>query len=66
MECLKEIAKKIAKLIDVKSIISITTTFVFCKLALEKYLTPDVFISLFSIIIGFYFGIQKAQKEREE
>lgn len=63
-----EIIKKVAKLIDVKSIISITTTFVFCKLALEKFLTPDVFISVFSIIIGFYFGIQhsKNKVDKEE
>lgn len=58
-----EIIKRIAKLIDVKSIISITTTFVFCKLALEKFLTPDVFISVFSIIIGFYFGIQHSKNK---
>lgn len=53
-----EILKKIAKLIDVKSIISIATTFVFCYLALRQFLTPEVFISVYSIIIGFYFGTQ--------
>lgn len=55
---MKNLLSKIAKLIDVKSIISITTTFVFCYLALSKYLSAEVFISVYSIIIGFYFGTQ--------
>ena len=53
-----EILKKLAKLIDVKSIISIATTFVFCFLALRQILSPELFISIYSIIIGFYFGTQ--------
>lgn len=55
---MKEILKRIAKLIDVKSIISLGTTFVFCYLALKEYLSAEVFISVYSIIIGFYFGTQ--------
>lgn len=55
---MEELWKRIAKLIDVKSIISIATTFVFCYLALSKYLAPEIFISVYSIIIGFYFGTQ--------
>ena len=38
--------------------ISIATTFVFCYLALSKYLSAEVFISVYSIIVGFYFGTQ--------
>ena len=53
---MKKFLEKIAKLIDVKSIISIATTFVFCYLALSKYLSAEVFISVYSIIVGFYFG----------
>lgn len=63
-----EVLKKIAKLIDVKSIISISTTFVFCFLALREVLSPEIFISVYSIIIGFYFGTQysKVQNSLEE
>lgn len=60
---MKDIVKRIAKLIDVKSIISIATTFVFCYLALSKYLSAEVFISVYSIIIGFYFGVQYAKSK---
>lgn len=55
---MQDFLKRIAKLIDVKSIISILTTLVFCYLALRKYLSAEVFISVYSIIIGFYFGTQ--------
>ena len=55
---MKEILTKFAKLIDVKSIISLATTGVFCYLSIGKYLSPEVFISVYSIIVGFYFGTQ--------
>ena len=55
---MQDFLKRIAKLIDVKSIISIATTFVFCYLALRRYLSAEVFISVYSIIVGFYFGTQ--------
>lgn len=63
---MKDVLKRIAKLIDVKSIISITTTFVFCYLALSKYLSAEVFISVYSIVIGFYFGTQYAKSKINE
>lgn len=55
---MKELSKKIAKLIDVKSIISISLTFVFCWLSLKEFVPIEIFISVYSIIIGFYFGTQ--------
>ena len=53
-----EFLKKLAKLIDVKSIMSLAMTFVFCYLSLRQVLSPELFISIFSIVIGFYFGTQ--------
>lgn len=50
--------KKLSKLIDVKSIISLSLTFVFCYLSLSKFVSQEIFISVYSIIIGFYFGTQ--------
>ena len=50
---MQEFVKRIAKLIDVKSIISIATTFVFCYLALRRYLSAEVFISVYSIPLLF-------------
>lgn len=69
---MKELLKKIAKLIDVKSIISLSLTFVFCYLALGKFVPIEIFISIYSIVIGFYFGTQyektknKIEENKEE
>lgn len=53
-----EILRRIAKLIDLKSLMSLAMTFVFCYLSINGTISPDLFISIFSIVIGFYFGTQ--------
>lgn len=49
---------KIAKLIDVKSIVTIAITIVFCILALKQIISGEQFLTIFSVIISFYFGTQ--------
>lgn len=53
------IIKRIGNLIALKTIVTIMITIVFCILALKEYISSEVFISVFNIIIGFYFGTQK-------
>ena len=53
---------KIAKLINVKSIVTITLTAVFSALSLKGKITPESFLTIFTVVIGFYFGTQ-AKKE---
>ena len=53
--------EKLAKLIDVKSIMTLALTVVFCVLALCGLVSPDQFVTIFTVIVGFYFGTQ-AQK----
>lgn len=53
-----EIVKKIAKLIDLKSIMTIIMTITFVVLTFLKIVTGEQFYSLFQIIIAFYFGTQ--------
>lgn len=50
--------KKIAKLIDVKSLVTLTLTAVFSVLALRCDLTADQFLTVFTVVISFYFGTQ--------
>ena len=47
--------QKLAKLIDVKSIVTILLTAVFCVLALRRTITAEQFIT---VVISFYFGTQ--------
>ena len=53
---------KIAKLINVKSIVTIVLTAVFSALSLKSKITPESFLTIFTVIICFYFGTQ-AKKE---
>lgn len=50
---------RIANLITIKSIVTIIMTIVFAILSLRGVVSPEVFISVFTVIIGFYFGTQK-------
>lgn len=52
MDLLKE---KLAKLIDVKSIVSLVMVICFAVLALTGVIVSSDFINMFSIIIVFYF-----------
>lgn len=54
--------EKLAKLIDVKSIMTLLLTIVFCYLALTGKITSEQFVTIFTVIIGFYFGVQSTKK----
>ncbi|MDE6425635.1 MAG: hypothetical protein K2K89_05820 [Ruminococcus sp.] len=62
--------QKFAKLIDVKSIITLFLTFIFGVLALKGSVSADQFLTVFTTIIAFYFGTQyekiKSEKENEK
>lgn len=53
---------KLSKLIDVKSIITLTLTVVFAILALKGDIKAEQFLTIFTTIIAFYFGIQHEKK----
>lgn len=56
---------KLAKLIDVKSIVTIVMTAVFACLSAKGTVSADQFITVFTTVIAFYFGTQHA-KDKEE
>lgn len=60
----KTIKNKIAKLIDVKSLTTLALTGVFATLALKEQITGEQFLTVFTVIIAFYFGTQ-ATKPKE-
>ena len=53
---------KVAKLIDVKSIVTLVLTGVFSYLAIIGTISPDNFMTIFTVIIAFYFGTQVGAK----
>jgi len=56
------IKDRVAKLVNVKSIVTLILTFVFAYLAITGIISGEQFLTIFSVIIAFYFGTQ-AKKE---
>lgn len=56
--------QKLAKLIDVKSIVTLLLTIVFCILSVRKDVSSEQYLTIFTTIIAFYFGTQYS-KSRE-
>lgn len=56
---------KFAKLIDVKSIVTMMMTAVFCVLSAKRVISGEQFLTIFTVVISFYFGTQY-QKNKED
>ncbi len=50
--------ERLNKLLTVKSIVTIVLTLVFSYLSLIRVIPYDTFMTVFSVIIAFYFGTQ--------
>lgn len=59
---MKELLAKITKLIDVKSIMTLTLTIGFLVLVGEGKIDGQQFMAIFTMIVGFYFGTQASKK----
>lgn len=60
----EKITKRISALLSVKSIVTIALTAVFTVLALRGDVTGQDFLTIFLMVISFYFGTQ-SQKIQE-
>ena len=57
--------ERVTKLIDVKSIVTILLVLVFSFQVVTGKVTSQEFMTIFSVVIAFYFGTQTAKKEIE-
>jgi hypothetical protein len=62
MELLK---RRLANLLAIKSLVTITLTGVFAFLAVMNRVTTEQFLTVFTVVVGFYFGTQ-AEKHRTD
>lgn len=51
--------KRLIKLIDVKSIITLFMTLVFCIMSVVGTISSQQFMTVFATVIAFYFGTQQ-------
>ena len=58
--------EKFAKLIDVKSIMTLLLTIIFCILSVTGVISGEQFLTIFTVVVGFYFGTQYGKREIEQ
>lgn len=61
---MEQLKKRAANLLTVKSIVTLALTGVFVALALRGSVTGQDFVSIFLMVVSFYFGTQ-SQKGRD-
>ena len=57
---------KLAKLIDVKSIMTLALTGGFIALTCAGEITGEQFLTIFTMIVGFYFGTQSEKSKQKQ
>ena len=58
-----DLKKRLANLLTVKSIVTVALTAVFSVLALRGTISGTEFLTIFTVVVGFYFGTQRAKED---
>lgn len=58
---MEKLIDRLTKLIDVKSIMTLALTTAFVVLVAKGVIDGDKFMALFTMIVGFYFGVQSTK-----
>ena len=58
------IIKRLANLLTIKSLVTVIATVVFSVLALRGDITGEQFLTIFTVIIAFYFGTQATKETK--
>lgn len=58
--------EKLTKLLSVKSIVTLALTAVFAVLSCTGRVSAEQFLTVFTVIIAFYFGTQAEKRQKEE
>lgn len=61
-----KIKDRLAKLIDVKSLVTLILTVVFAVQTAKGIITSDQFQTIFTTVIAFYFGTQFNKNSKED
>lgn len=60
-----KLSERIAKLIDVKTIVTFSLTAAFVYLSVIGKIEPQIFMTIYTMVIGFYFGTQHEKNRKE-
>ena len=56
---------RLAKLIDVKTFVTFSLTAAFVYLAIIGKVDPQIFLTIYTMVISFYFGTQYEKNNKE-
>lgn len=59
---MEQLYKRAANLLCVKSIVTLILTGVFATMTLRGLVSGDQFLTVFAVVISFYFGTQSERK----
>ena len=62
---METLRKRLANLLAVKSIVTIVLTCVFAYLTCTGGVTADQFLTVFTVVIAFYFGTQAEKRTQQ-
>lgn len=57
---------RLIKLVDVKSIMTILLTVMFCVLAWNKVVSAEQFLTVYTVVISFFFGVKSGQDQSKK
>ncbi|MBQ8803487.1 MAG: hypothetical protein IJZ53_07640 [Tyzzerella sp.] len=58
---MNKLIERLTKLIDVKSLMTLSLTIGFLVLVGRELIDGDKFMSIYTMIVGFYFGVQSVK-----
>lgn len=61
---MENIKKRLGNLLAVKSLVTLTLTAIFAVLALRESISGSEFLTIFTVVIGFYFGTQRVNEDK--
>ena len=63
---MENIYKRLANLLTVKSIVTMILPLVFSYLSVFRLVSADQFLTVITVVIGFYFGTQAEKNAKSE
>nr|DAG31386.1 MAG TPA: hypothetical protein [Caudoviricetes sp.] len=60
---MENIKKRLGNLLTVKSLVTLTLTAVFAALSCMGQVSTEQFLTIFTVVIGFYFGTQRVAED---
>ena len=59
---MERIQERLANLLSVKSLVTVTLTVIFAGLSVRGSVSSEQFLTVFTVVIFFYFGTQTQRK----